>query len=149
MKKIWIILYFLTASFCGLGVQNTFAVQTSAIGGNLSNPMNNLPTDKPVFDGPGLKAGADFTGTKLDKNISKNISIKQLILGWVKFFLEIVLLIAVVAIIWAGVLYVTSFGDDSRTDTAKNIIKWVVIGIIVILSAYAIVNTLISITSTV
>lgn len=117
-----------------------------AIENGIINPMNLKYSETPVFNGPGLKRGANFIETRLDNNISKSRDIKELILAWMKFALQIVLLIAVIAIIWAGILYITSFGDEGRTETARNIIKWVVIGIIIMLSAYAIVNTIMSVT---
>jgi uncharacterized phage infection (PIP) family protein YhgE len=113
-----------------------------AVDGKIINPMNLNYSNTPVFNGPGLKRGANFIETRLDTNISKSRDIKELVIAWMKFALQIVLLVAVIAIIWAGILYVTSFGDEGRTETARNIIKWVVIGIIIMLSAYAIVNTI-------
>lgn len=116
------------------------------IDAKIVNPMNVKYSNTPVFDGPGLKSGANFIETRLDTNISKTRDIKELIIAWMKFAIQIVLLVAVIAIVWAGILYITSFGEDGRTETARNIIKWVVVGIIIMLSAYAIVNTVMSVT---
>ena len=95
----------------------------------------------PIFDGDGLYGGANTTEMYLDNNISKERDLKMLIIGWTLFLLPIAALMAVLAIVWAGILYVTAIGDDGRIETAKKIILWVIIGILAILSAYAIVNT--------
>lgn len=49
-------------------------------------------------------------------------------------------IVAVIVIIIAGINYATSSGDSGRVTKAKNMILFAVIGIIVILSAFAITN---------
>ena len=95
-----------------------------------------------VFSGSGLRGGALEAHKKLTKSISHESDLKVLILGWMTFALELTAVIAVVAIVWAGILYVTDMGDGSNQEKAKKIIMWVVIGILVILGSYAIVNTI-------
>lgn len=97
--------------------------------------------ERPVFDGPGIKEGAKLVRCDIDSGISRVTDLRGLVMGWLQFFLGFVAVMAVVALVWAGFLYVTSFGDDGRAETAKKIIVWVVIGILLILGAYAIVNT--------
>lgn len=97
--------------------------------------------DGPVFDGPGLTGGATMVEGRIDGNVSRERNLKELIIGWTNFLLSITAILAVVALVWAGFLYVTAFGDDSRMETAKKIVIWVVGGILLILGAYAIVNT--------
>lgn len=46
--------------------------------------------------------------------------------------------IAVVALIYAGFLFVTAGGDEKKIETAKNTITYTVIGIIILLGARAI-----------
>lgn len=96
----------------------------------------------PTFGGPGLRAGSRIAKQKLDNTISKERSLKNLIIGWTQFALSITAVLAVVALVWAGVLYVTDMGDGSNSEKAKKIMLYVGIGIIVILGSYAIVNTL-------
>ena len=97
--------------------------------------------EKAVFSGPGLKRGAKLVKCKLDEGVSKEEDLKVLIIGWTRFLLSLTAMVAVVALIWAGFLYVTAAGDDTKTESAKKIITWVVIGIVLILGSYAIVNT--------
>ncbi len=100
------------------------------------------PNSKPVFDGPGLKRGARMVRCNIDKGVSTGEDLIQLVIGWTKFFLQIVAALAVIALIYAGFTYVTSFGNDSRMESAKKAILFTALGILLILGAYAIVNTL-------
>lgn len=75
--------------------------------------------------------------------IGENTSLRQYILNVLNFALTFLGLIAVAFIVYAGFLYVTAGGDDGNTEKAKKIILYAVIGILVILAAFAIVNTVI------
>lgn len=75
--------------------------------------------------------------------ISTESSFRQSIIKWTNFFLGFLALVAMIALIYAGFLYVTAAGNDEQAGKAKKIIIWVVSGIIVILLAFALVNTLI------
>ena len=58
----------------------------------------------------------------------------------VNIFLYFVGAVAVIVVIWGGILYTTSSGDSSKVTTAKNTIMYAVIGLVVAIFAYAIVN---------
>ncbi len=62
----------------------------------------------------------------------------------VNLFLMIVGAAAVVMIIYGGFKYITSAGDSSGVTSAKNTILYAVLGLIVVLLAYAIVNWVIN-----
>ncbi len=70
-------------------------------------------------------------------------SLRGAIQTFINFALFFLGLVAVGFIIYGGFLYVTSQGDDGNTEKAKNIIIYAVIGIIVILISYALINTII------
>ncbi len=74
--------------------------------------------------------------------LSNNLN--AVILGWVKFFLALLGTLAFVAFIYAGFLFITTFGDEERAEQAKKIIKWATIGILVILLSYSFVSSLIT-----
>lgn len=61
----------------------------------------------------------------------------------VNFFLYFLGFVATVMIIYGGVLYVTSAGNDDNVGKAKKILMYAVVGIIIILLSFAIVNTVI------
>ena len=48
--------------------------------------------------------------------------------------------IAVIVIIIAGIMYTTSSGDSGRVTKAKNMLTYAIVGLIVVLSAFAITN---------
>lgn len=48
--------------------------------------------------------------------------------------------IAVIMIIVAGVMYVTSSGDSGRVTKAKNMLTYAIVGIIIVIIAFAITN---------
>jgi len=94
-----------------------------------------------ILDGSGAAKGLKV----FEKNYKGNTygSAIGMVTGWTNFVLPFVSAIAIVALVYAGFLYLTSFGNDEQSGKAKKIIIWVVIGIILIISSYAIVNTLI------
>jgi hypothetical protein len=71
------------------------------------------------------------TGTVTDPRI--------LILNIVKYLLTFLGLIAVVFVMWAGFLWMTSEGDPAKIDKAKKTLVNAVIGVAIIISAFAIV----------
>jgi len=78
------------------------------------------------------------------KGIAHTVSIRDGILKWTNFFLGFFALIAMIAILYAGFQYVTAQGEQEQADKAKKGIIFTTIGIIVVLLAYAFVNTLIT-----
>ena len=75
--------------------------------------------------------------------IGRNTSLRTYIKHVVNFALSFVGLIAIVAIIYAGFLYIANFGDEGQTEKAKKIVIWAASGILIILVSFALVNTLI------
>lgn len=48
--------------------------------------------------------------------------------------------VAVIVIIFAGVFYITAMGDSAAITKAKNTLLYAVVGLVVAIAAYAIVN---------
>lgn len=69
---------------------------------------------------------------------------RQLVLTIVNFFLTFLGLLAVIMIIYGGFLYVSAAGKEDKIETGKKIIMYAVIGIIIILLSFAIVNTVLN-----
>lgn len=63
-----------------------------------------------------------------------------LIIKIINFVLLLVGAIAVLALIYAGVSYITALGDESKAERAKRMILYVVIGLILIILSGVIVN---------
>lgn len=68
-------------------------------------------------------------------------SARQLILTILNFFLGFLGLLAVIMIIYGGILYVSAAGNQESIDKGKKIIMYAIIGLVVILLSFAIVNT--------
>lgn len=60
--------------------------------------------------------------------------------SFANWLLGLVALVAVGMIIYAGYLFITSGLDDKKITTAKNILLYAVIGIIVLILSFAIVS---------
>ncbi len=78
-----------------------------------------------------------------DPALVATTDLRSFILRIVNFALGFLGLIAVIIIIYGGILYVLSGGEDERTQTGKNAIKYAVIGLLIVLGSYAFVNTII------
>ncbi len=78
-----------------------------------------------------IAASAGITGTPDLPTIIGNII--NIVLG----FMGIILLCI---ILWAGFLWMTAGGDGKKTELAMNLIKNAVIGLIIIVAAFAISN---------
>lgn len=101
----------------------------------------------PVFSSGGIDGGL----TTLDTNIPgtgiiDSESIYETTLGWVQFGLAALGLVAFIGFLWAGALYIFSFGSDENPERAKNTMIYTAIGIIVILISYTVVTTLLKAT---
>lgn len=71
-------------------------------------------------------------------------SLRGLILRIINYFLGFLGILAVVMVIYGGITYVTAAGKDEALQNAKKIIMYSLIGIIVILLSFAVVNTVLS-----
>jgi len=75
--------------------------------------------------------------------IGQNVSARTYIIKVLNFALSFLGLIAMIFIIYAGILYVTAGGDDGQHEKAKKIVMYASAGILVVLVSFALVNTLI------
>jgi len=95
------------------------------------------PEDVP-YTGDGLdKPSDDFEG------VSHEDSLLVMIVGWTNWVLGFVGAVAIAVIIYAGYLYILGEVGGGGVDKAKKILTGAIIGLILIISAYAIVNTVI------
>lgn len=70
--------------------------------------------------------------------------LRELILTFLNFFLGFLGLIAVIMVIYGGILYVTAAGEQEKVDKGKKIIMYAVIGIVIILLSWALVSTVLT-----
>lgn len=74
------------------------------------------------------------------------IATSSSILGLLAFFLNVALglvgILMLISLIYGGFLWMTALGEQAQIEKAKKIVMYTAIGFIVILSSFAIVNTL-------
>jgi len=63
----------------------------------------------------------------------------DIILAMIKWTLGLGLSLAVIFFVWGGINYIGSSGDAQKTETAKKIIKYSILGVIVMGLSYALV----------
>lgn len=69
-------------------------------------------------------------------------SARQLVLTIVNFFLGFLGLLAVLMVIYGGIMVVTSQGDPEKAGKGKKILLYAAAGIVIILLSFAFVNTI-------
>ncbi|MBP9771098.1 hypothetical protein KBC97_02960 [Candidatus Gracilibacteria bacterium] len=67
-------------------------------------------------------------------------SLRSLILTIVDYFLGFLGLLAVIMVVYGGVTYVSSAGNDEAVGKAKKIIMYALIGIVIILLSFVVVK---------
>ncbi len=113
-------------------MKQRMVAMTQAIAGALS--MMKETASAAVYSGTGLNTLDPIGG-----GVSDSTSITDLILKIINFILDFVLILAVLAVIIAGLYLLTSAGDEGQKDKAKTIITYALIGLVVILFARVIV----------
>ena len=76
--------------------------------------------------------------------LSDNTDLRGVIVAIIQVILGFLGIIAVIIILWGGFIYMTASGDSAKTDKAKSMIISGIIGIIIILAAWAIASFVIS-----
>ncbi|MFA6295843.1 MAG: pilin [Patescibacteria group bacterium] len=62
----------------------------------------------------------------------------------VSYVLGFIGILLIVMIIYGGLLYMTSRGNEKQTETAKNVLTYAIIGVVIIFAAYIIARVVIS-----
>ena len=98
---------------------------------------------------PAASAEGDFTlgggvksaqGTGVDQ---VSTDPESLVKQFVNIFLFAVGALSVIMLIWGGIRYTTSAGDSNKVTAAKNTVLYAIVGLVVAILAYAIVNMVI------
>lgn len=83
-------------------------------------------------------------GTDRPRDVPAQTNFRTTVINIINYVLTFVGIIAVVILIYAGFLYLTAAGDEGATKKAKSMIFTSLIGIIIILLSFVIVNTVIT-----
>ena len=70
---------------------------------------------------------------------------RDLIVDIMDYFLAFAGLLAVIFIVYAGVLMIQAQGEDEDTEKGKKILTWAVLGLLLIMLSYAIVRMVVSV----
>lgn len=126
-KKICILILILFACFLGFNLEIALAQTTP--GGGTPTPVS-------------ISQGVQSFGQKVyGQSPQKPQVIAVLIINVVLTLLGVIF---VALIVYAGYMYMTSQGKEDKVKTAKNIIVTAVIGLIIVLVAYAIADFVIT-----
>lgn len=87
-----------------------------------------------ISDDDNISAISDATGGETD--------FKSLVQTILNYFLGFLGFVATIMVIYGGVLYVTSAGNPENVEKAKKILLYAVVGIVIILLSFAMVNTI-------
>ncbi len=90
-----------------------------------------------------MPVAAAQVGQVVDPNNPGGGDLREVITRMLNYFLTFLGLLAVIMVIYGGVTYVTSAGNDEAVGNAKKIIMYALIGIIVIMLSFVLVNAII------
>lgn len=107
-----------------------------------------LLTDCPLFTGPGAVSGTSVPTKKVDDKIvtldnplTGNVtSINQIIGKIIKAALGIMGAFMLFMIIWGGTTWLNAYGNAEKVKAGANTIMWAVIGAVVVLASYMILD---------
>ncbi|MDO4712981.1 MAG: pilin [Candidatus Saccharibacteria bacterium] len=98
--------------------------------GVVLSPLMASPAQAQISDG--LAAAKTDEMTKKDP--------KDIVTQIINIMLYIIAILSVIMLIWGGIQYTTSGGDSNKVTSAKNTILYSIIGLVVAIFAWAIVN---------
>jgi len=139
MKKVLIWLFLCYISFFSITVSN------ASFGGIFSNTskIDYCPLDNQGNPTCGLEEGIEVL--KNIDDIQTKVPASEYIQNIVTYLLSFLALVAVILIIYAGFLILTSSWDDDKIWKWKKIIIYALLGILVIFLAYSIVKWFLSV----
>lgn len=86
---------------------------------------------------------AELTVEGYDEALVRTTDFRDFVLTVVNFALGFLGLFAVIIVIYGGVLYVASAGEEEKTQKGKKAITYATIGLLIVMGSFAFVNTII------
>lgn len=87
-----------------------------------------------------ILGGSSGTGGSAATWVASGLTIKDIAVNVLNFLLSVVGIIAIIAMVIGGGMYLTAYGDEKRIDKAKSIITYAIIGIVVTLASLVIIR---------
>lgn len=98
-----------------------------------------VATDLPTFDDVFNDLDKKASSIGLSGAGNAKIGTGSTLLKIITWFLGILAILAFGAIVWGGIMYVVSLGDEAKAGKAKSIILYAIVGVVVALAGYAII----------
>ena len=117
-----------------LGVGSLFAAL-------LFTPVSVMAASGPCPEG---SLNSSYSNSIAECNVAKEDNLIPVITTIINVLIGVLGIVAVIVIIFAGIQFVTSSGDAQKVAKAKNTILYGVIGLLIALLAYPIVNFVLS-----
>lgn len=93
-----------------------------------------------------LNLGMEYA-ENLDLPVAEDDDVRDMAVTIIKYLITFLGIIAVAIILYGGFVWMTAAGNDDRVSKAKNIIIAGVIGLVIVIAAFAIVNFVINMTN--
>ncbi len=134
-----IILVVLTVSF-GM-VLPSFAADTPPVGDTPPTEIYGPPNPATAQQAPGAgTAGYKAGGSVQLTNPLGSVTPLEIINNIITALLGLTGVLALIAFIYGGVLWMISFGDPGKVEKGKKMMIWAVIGLVVVFSSYAVLT---------
>ena len=126
------------------GLTAEITVTVNGIGGGGTTPPGTTPGTEPTDGGAINLHLSDLNSITLKnfmpgKGCNENLEgIVCILEGVINIILDLAGIVAFIMILYASIIYLTSYGEESRAELAKKTLIWSVIGVIVIVLSKAI-----------
>lgn len=87
-----------------------------------------------------ILGGSNGTGGSAGNWVANGLTLQQVVTNVLNLLLSIFGILAIIAMVVGGMMYLTAYGDEKRIDTGKNIFTYAIIGIVVALAALVIIQ---------
>lgn len=84
--------------------------------------------------------GGKDDGASAEDWVKDGLTLKEVVTRTLDLLLSIFGILAIIALVVGGVMYLTAYGDEKKIDTGKNVVKYAIIGIVVALASLVIVR---------
>ena len=99
-----------------------------------------IESDFLVEGDSGYEAPSVGGGVPLQNPLGVGANPQSIIIAIIQYALGLSGVLALIAFIYGGIWWLVSLGDSNKVTKGKEIMKWAVIGLLVIFSSFAIVN---------
>ncbi len=128
-------------------LRSTLASAVLALLGAPAALAAGLPPQLPQIPGLPRPGIAPPDESQLPDELTKYSNLRSGVMKIVNYALGFLGLIAIIVVIYAGFMYLTDGGQGKNTATAKKMLLYAILGILLILLSYTIVNFVIGIPS--